>query len=283
MMAFGKKPDDCLEMYKRDGPKIFTGQSLKCQVMNPLGLRYAYYPDNKPLADCMDADRDLAGKKFGDVPNGKKLMITAFDCDGEHKEELGHTRGWHSKYFHNFNNEDKEMELKDACLASTACPCMWPLHKGYCDGGVFANHPVTSALSIACKDSLGNQNLEDCVLLNIGCGENRHAKMHVEQDENMGVVSWILPLINIMFEGQKTTACFEGDAFLGSRFCRLSPDVENEDTPDTWSASPENIKYMIDLVNNKDFAKNLDRGNLFVKEHFMPPSSKKPKPQEIDV
>lgn len=42
---------------------------------------------------------------------------------------------------------DLDMELHHALMASTAAPVYFPIHKGYTDGGVFANNPCAASFA----------------------------------------------------------------------------------------------------------------------------------------
>lgn len=83
--------------------------------------------------------------------------------------------------------------LIDCLLASTAAPTYFPIHKGFTDGGVVANTPSMCALAQAINVKYGNTDIENIVLLSVGCG--KFNKVMDIKNAHKGVLDWAMPLL----------------------------------------------------------------------------------------
>ena len=160
-LARGDTPEDLERVYRKHGPQIFAKPGLLAKLSTIGGLAACQF-SNKPLEQAMN-DSGFSKMTLGELK--KKVLITAFDVDGEPAKGVqGKRNSWSAKFFHNFFGGDGEVRVKDAVLASTAAPTYFPLYNGFCDGGVVANHPVMPAVAQAVHPAYGGQKLDDLVV-----------------------------------------------------------------------------------------------------------------------
>jgi len=162
-LARGDKPEDLERLYRSWGPKIFAKPGLLARIGSVGGLAACQF-GNKALEQGLNAT-GFSEMTLGELR--KKVLITAFDVDGEPIPGCKQSQRspWGAKFFHNFVPGDGAVRVKDAVLASTAAPTYFPLYNGFCDGGVVANHPVMPAVAQAVHPAYGGQRLEDLVVM----------------------------------------------------------------------------------------------------------------------
>ena len=256
--AKGLSPETLKELYYMHGENIFRNKGIATSLLdlgNILGSKF----DNEPLKQAV-ASIFPSSFKLRDL--GKKILISAFDCDGESLPGNKQRRKcWSAKFLHNFNDEGEETVL-DCILASTAAPTYFPLYHGFADGGLVCNEPVMAAISQVVSAKYGSCRLEDIVVLNVGTGEVENV-LDTTPDANLGIAQWILPLISIFQFGQQEMTAFQGSALLGHRYHRCSPPLRGSKV-DPWDSSHDNLMEMERVVNEFDLEPTIQ----FIREHF---------------
>ena len=146
-----------------------------------------------------------------------------------------------------------DFRLKDIARATSAAPTYFPpaliqnregQSFGMIDGGVFANNPAMCALVSAYK--LFPQ-AKGFMLVSLGTGSLQRP-IPYEEGKNWGLVHWARPILNVLFDGNADTTCYEVDQILGPMHYRFDislgespkqdPNAVNEDFD---YASPDNI------------------------------------------
>jgi uncharacterized protein len=146
-----------------------------------------------------------------------------------------------------------DFRLKDIARATSAAPTYFPpaliqnragQSFGMIDGGVFANNPAVCALASAYK--LFPQ-ATGFMLVSLGTGSLQRP-IPYDEAKNWGLVHWARPILNVLFDGNADTTCYEVDEILGPSHYRFDislgespkqdPNAVNEDFDD---ASPDNI------------------------------------------
>jgi hypothetical protein len=146
-----------------------------------------------------------------------------------------------------------DFRLKDIARATSAAPTYFPpaliqnradQSFGMIDGGVFANNPAMCALVSAYKLFPQAKNF---MIVSLGTGSLERPIPYAEA-KNWGLVHWARPILNVLFDGNADTTCYEVDQILGPCHYRFNvslgmspkqdPNAVNEDFDD---ASPDNI------------------------------------------
>lgn len=146
----------------------------------------------------------------------------------------------------------RDFPMREVARATSAAPTFFPPAKVrslsgedlvLLDGGLFANNPTMCAVADACARH--HRNLEDLMILSLGTGSDRSPIMW-DQIENAGILSWIKPLLSMLFAGS-SEACDWQVAQLVSNYTRidLEPSVEVGGMDDV---SPKNIANLTQLA-----------------------------------
>jgi len=231
-LADGRAPGELVRLFRRDGRHIFDD---------------SFWDDLRDLGNAAGADygsEDLGRileREFGDrtlADLEKRVLVPAFDLDapplegGDEGAAAGRPRTWKPKFFHNFPGSDGDgaWRVTDVALATTAAPTFFPSHRGFIDGGVFANNPSIAALAQALSERGGSTRLEDVRLLSIGNGAE---PKYIEGESiDWGWGQWARPLIALMIAGTMGVADFQCRQLLGEeRYRRV----------DSWLRHPVNM------------------------------------------
>ncbi len=181
----------------------------------------------------------------------KKIIVPSFKINNDMPY-------WHSVFFHNYRNSPySNTPVIDVALASSAAPTYFSPYKGYVDGGVIANDPSISALSIAIDKNRGNKNINDVVLFSIGTGFLPEKITATNPD--WGIIQWSynpksqpsIPIIDLLFDGTTDTIRYYSKQLLQDRFYRLNPQLPNTISLDDITKIPQlvDISHKIDLTN----------------------------------
>lgn len=224
-LAAGKTPKEMAELYLDKGAAIFD-DSVWDDIRDIGKLIGADY-SSKPLRKELDK---LFGKlTLGDL--NKKVAVTAFDLDNESNNPA--ERSWKPKIFHNYSGAgtDRKQLVADVALYTSMAPTYFPSADGYVDGGVFANNPSLVGLAQAISES--NQvkdraKIDEIVLLSVGTGLSLNYIKGNTLD--WGKAQWVMPLINIMFDGVAGIADYQARQILGNRYHRLNIAFEGDKT-----------------------------------------------------
>ncbi|WP_334132517.1 patatin-like phospholipase family protein [Silanimonas lenta] len=224
-LASGRDLEEMAGLYLEHGKDIF---------------RDAWWDNVRDLGKVRGADYDSKGlaavlrRLFGDSTLGdlgRHVAITAFDLDNEATDEAERT--WKPKIFHNLpggDTKDRSERVVDVGLATAAAPTYFPSHKGYVDGGVFANNPAMVGLAQA----LDRRNaarlrpaLDDIRLLSVGTGK---VGLYVKgAKHDWGYAQWAPKLSALLMDGVMGIADFQCAQLLGEHYCRLQvPVLPNE-------------------------------------------------------
>jgi uncharacterized protein len=147
--------------------------------------------------------------------------------------------------------------LRDIARATSAAPTYFPPalirnrageEFGMIDGGVFANNPAMCALAAAYKLF---PDARKFMIVSLGTAGSLERPIPYDEAKNWGLVHWARPVLNVLFDGNSDTVCYEVGQMPGVtqyRFdislgigLRLDPNAVDEDFDD---ASPDNIRWI---------------------------------------
>lgn len=127
---------------------FFTKLGSAFRSASPLHAKYDPTARDEIFRDfCED-------QTFADID--RWLLVTSFRLDGivedgEEAQTFFPSGRWRPALLTNMPRlhgvVDTDLELHHALMASTAAPVYFPIHKGYTDGGVFANNPSLCAMT----------------------------------------------------------------------------------------------------------------------------------------
>jgi len=261
-LAKGKPAREIADLYARRGGEIFH-RSLWDKVTTIDGLSNPDY-DPTPL-------QTILGEELGDTwlseAQGAELLVPSYAIQLPFQipgDGLGllvprtpyFFKTWKAKgtaLDPGDNPPVLDFKLKDIARATSAAPTYFPpaliqnragQSFGMIDGGVFANNPAMCALVSAYKLFPQARNF---MLVSLGTGSLQRPIPYAEA-KNWGLVHWARPILNVLFDGNADTTCYEVDQILGPMHYRFDislrespkqdPNAVNEDFDD---ASPDNI------------------------------------------
>lgn len=215
---------DLVELYRREGPRIFH-RDLWQQVVSGGGLLDEKH-DARVLLEVLHGY--LGDARLSDATT--KLLVTAYDLEAR------------APYFFKSWRPERDAPLVDVARATSAAPTYFEPHRlgemSLVDGGVFANNPAMCAYAEA-------QRLEPGAHLVVSLGTGEHTRpIHHAQAKDWGLVEWVRPVIDIVFDGTSDTVdyqlqhlCVPGD------YVRLETPLEHaSDALD--DASPGNLALL---------------------------------------
>ena len=106
------------------------------------------------------------------------------------------------------------------------------------DGGVFANNPA--ACSYASSRKLFSN--DDVVLLSIGTGRSSHSIKYL-RSKRFGKISWIKPLINVMFASGLDCVNYQLDQIINNSYIRIQSHLKVAST-EMDNTTYENVKCL---------------------------------------
>jgi len=249
-LAAGKNLQELLDLYVKDGVKIFDDSWLKniIHLGDIIGARYDQRNLQKILVD-----------KFGNLKLedlNKRVLIPSFDLD--HVDPANpQTHCWNPKFFHNFPGTDSDGELTvvDVALDTSAAPTYFPAHDGFIDGGVLANNPTMAAVAQT-QDNRAQINprpaLNELLVLSVGTGT---VLSFIKGENNdWGIAQWAQPLINVLLDASMGIADYQCRQILRDRYRRLAPAF-----PPGVNIRLDEWQRAQDLV---DFANRADLGDV---------------------
>ncbi|MEL6354180.1 MAG: patatin-like phospholipase family protein [Cyanobacteria bacterium J06627_28] len=278
--------DRVKNIYAHDSRQVFK-KSIVNGALDGCGFVAAKYT-NKPLRKKLEG---IFGKDMLLGELSKRVLIPTFDLDNasNHPEK----RYWKPKLFHNFDvnndpgkeqkednedkktkvNEDKKTKVVEAGLCTTAAPTFFPSVNGYIDGGVYANNPSMCAIAQTQDQRYYPRQepdkrkvaLSDIVMLSIGTGLNLKYKDELINRE--GIVQWVNPLIQIMFDGTTGIGDYQcGQMLTKHQYRRLNPTFISRHNKPRYvgmdAADEETINYMTqvteDYMQSETFTNTLD-------------------------
>lgn len=247
-LAHGLKPDDLYDLYYHKGSRIFDDSWLD-NLMDLGQIGGAAY-DNRNL------QREMR-KIWGDTLLNdlkKKVLVSGFDLDNEHPDPI--ERSWKPKFFHNFEGNDCDGELKayKVALYTSAAPTFFPSVDGYVDGGVIANNPSMAALTQTQDTRAKIKNrpkMEEIVLLSVGTGQSTYFIKGKRLD--WGYAQWAKPIVKLMLEGSMGVVDYQCQQILGERYHRISPVLTEAIDLDAWQKRDNLVR----IAKNADLAETI--------------------------
>lgn len=235
---------DALNLYLTKGKTMFQTNLLhRIRTLDGLiGPKYK----NKALTAELNA-------YFGSVKTAELLkpcLLTSYNMT---------TRD--SLFFNSLSSmksEDRNYNLADAVLASTAAPTFFPpsCTKSYnscedclVDGGVFANNPSLCALIEALKLER-TKNINDTMLLSIG--NVYSAKLYdYNTVKHWGAINWAFPILDVLMDASEQTVDYQLNKLystlgVSNHYLRVVANVK-ENVPAMDSTSPEAIERLVEI------------------------------------
>ncbi|WCR53153.1 MAG: hypothetical protein PG981_000175 [Wolbachia endosymbiont of Ctenocephalides orientis wCori] len=203
--------DDVVNLYQEYGPYIFKSSFLRKSIFS--WINGAQYPSENI--------EYVLHKYFGDdiLKNTlSNVLITSYDIHNN------------CPFFFKSWKEDRNfIKLRDVLRAATATPTYFApkylkvnqKEMVLIDGGVFANN--TAACSYASSRKLFPN--DDVVLLSIGTGRSSHSIKYLRL-KRFGKISWIKPLINVMFASGLDCVNYQLDQIINNSYIRIQSQLK---------------------------------------------------------
>ena len=235
---------DALNLYLTKGKTMFQTNPLhKLRTLGGLiGPKYK----NKALVAELNS-------YFGSVKTAELLkpcLLTSYNMT---------TRD--SLFFNSLSSlksEDRNFNLADAVLASTAAPTFFPPSciKAYnscedclVDGGVFANNPSLCALIEALKLER-TKNINDTMVLSIG---NVYSAKSYDYNKvkHWGAINWAFPLLDVLMDASEQTVDYQLNKLystlgVSNQYLRVVANV-NENVPSMDDTSQKAIDRLLEI------------------------------------
>ena len=213
---------ELVELYRTEGPKIFHRSHLQ-RLRSADGLLEEKY-DDRALVSALD--EYLGDGLLSEATT--RTLVTAYDLEA---------RGPH--FFKSWR-KDLDGPRRLVARATAAAPTYFePLRLGamsLVDGGVFATNPAMCAYA----ETVRLNGLPPGFVLSLGTGSLTRP-IHHEQAASWGLVQWVRPIIDIVFDGVSDTVSYQLEQLMpDERVVRLQTDLDvASDALD--DASPENL------------------------------------------
>ena len=216
---------EVVDLYRTQGPGIFR-RSLGQRIRSADGLLDEKH-DHRALQVAL-ADY-LGGAQLSDATT--QLLITAYDLEAR------------EPYFFKSWRPDREAPMTTVALATASAPTYFePVAFGdlaLVDGGVCANNPGMCAYA-----EVRRLTGDDPELL-VSLGTGRQTKpIHFQDAKGWGLIEWVRPVIDVVFDGVGDTVEYQLDHILGPDVHRRLQ-LELTDASDALDdASPRNISRL---------------------------------------
>lgn len=238
-VACGVPMSQVVNLFEDDGPKIFKTPYLGI-MKNARNLLRAKY-NGKALTEALEGA--LGNKQMEDAKTN--LCITAYDIENRR-----------STLIRSYDQNTKDVEIWEACKASSAAPTYFPPHymkingarRILIDGGVIANNPsslaVAEAISISRKVSLRAFG-SDITLISMGTGNSTRdlcGRKHGPQ----GAIGWAKPILDVMFDGSSSISDHIARQILDPRYyVRMQLELlQNSGSDDLDKINDNNIEKL---------------------------------------
>ena len=208
-LAAGLTPDYLIEMYVKNGEKIFTRRWA--HALGLFGARFTHRYLKQILIETFD---DLT---LGDL--SKRVLVPTFDLDNESDG----IRRWKPKFFNNFDltEADSRLPLWQLCLFTSAAPTYFMSYAGYIDGGMVANNSSISAVVQALDRRYnGTHQFDDIRLLSLGTG---NTSQYVKGQEVDFGAKDVAKLMAIVLDGTEDVPDYQCRVLLANHYRRLNP------------------------------------------------------------
>ncbi|WP_264953989.1 patatin-like phospholipase family protein [Wolbachia endosymbiont (group A) of Endotricha flammealis] len=216
--------NDLVELYQEYGAYIFQSSFWRKSIASWLsGSQYSYrnmeFILNKYFGESTMADV------------ASNLLLTSYDI---HNSCEFFFKSW----------KEENIKLKDALRATTAAPTYFTpkrlkisqTERMLIDGGVFANNPAACAYASG-KRLFPN---DDTLLLSIGTGRTDRS---IANSRRFGKISWIKPLLNVMFASGLDCVNYQMNQVIGNRYVRIQSQLKLA-SADMDNITSKNIKSL---------------------------------------
>jgi hypothetical protein len=234
-LGIGKTAKDMADLYSKEGATIFH-RSLWDKVTTIEGLSNPDY-DSSPLEAILA--KQLGGSMLSDVRD-THLLIPSYAIQLPYDQPgvgvgvmsprapyfFKSWRAWDSRIDADGDPKKWNFFLRDVARATSAAPTYFrPAlitneagdKYGMIDGGVFANNPALSALVSAYKMF---PDAEQYMVISLGTGALERP-IPYDQAANWGLVHWARPILNVLFDGNADTICYDITQVLGKGHYRF--------------------------------------------------------------
>ncbi|MFM2312020.1 MAG: hypothetical protein RLZZ04_1296 [Cyanobacteriota bacterium] len=227
---------------------------------------------------------ELVRPKFS--PKGKQEVLTELLGETRIENALGevfitsYDIELRAPVFFTSNHKAEETESLDsrkvcrgftmvqAAMATSAAPTFFPPYKldtvhrtseayyTLVDGGIFANNPTSLAMMemmISYKRKTERElQRDDLLVVSLGTGSLTKKFKHKDA-VNWGQLKWVLPLLNVVFDGQSESVAYQLNQLMINQgdhrnYYRFQVPLSSEDSHDQMdNANPDNIEYLENL------------------------------------
>jgi len=233
---------ELVDMYQKRGPEIFSGDWTSLG-----GVASVMY-------DAAGLEK-VVGETLGKATLGqvaKDLLVTTYDIERRVPYLF---KSWKARGYE-LNPGDKpkafDFALKDMSRATSAAPTYFQPAKikaldgtsySVVDGGVFANNPAMCAYVAARRIY---PKADEYLVVSIGTGATVHP-IKYEDAINFGLVGWLKPLLDILFDGSSAVTEYELSQIPSVTQYRFQADLtgSNEAMDDV---TPENLANLVKVA-----------------------------------
>lgn len=258
---------ELLDFYRRYGKKIFDEYI-------PLKMDDLVQPKFNPQGKQQVLTNLLGETRIEDAL--RDVFITSYDLELRipifftRNHTIEETEGLDSRKI------GKGFTMVEAAMATSAAPTFFPPYQlqtvhhtdgGYyalVDGGIFANNPSSLAMmetmidyknkskikqELQRDDTLQELQRDDVLLVSLGTGSLTR-KYKYKDVKNWGQLKWVLPLLNIVFDGQSESVAYQLSKLMHTKencrnYYRFQVPLSSDDGHDQMdNASPSNIEYL---------------------------------------
>jgi predicted acylesterase/phospholipase RssA len=234
-LAAGVTLEDVLKLYRNEAAKIFRQPmplqgGCKFDKFKALvwALRNTFRPANAPYALRYALQRVLKEETLGELYERRKVALCVPSVNAETK------CAWVFKTPHAQRlTRDNHYRLVDVCLASSAAPIYFPMHRvespnsgsravhTFVDGGLWANDPVLVALVEALEVAAPDQPIE---ILSIGTCPGVNSQVLGEKDATRGVIGWTggIDIVGMSLEAQASVTHYLAQKLAGAMGGRIT-------------------------------------------------------------
>ena len=235
--------DKMIQLYEEEGRTIFPKSALN-KLTSCCGLRTALYP--------ADGLRDILNEWLGDAElkdTTTSVLIPTYDII--RRVPMSMTT------FDARKNQDQNVLLRDAALATSSAPTYLPVAEihsmsgiaHFCiDGGLCMNNPAAAAVSHL-RGIYPETRVENIVVLSLGTGF-MWQPLDYKQMKKAGKIEWVQPVIDIAMSGsaQVVHQTLE-EGFSGTdNYVRIQPVLHGGHNPkllaELDNVNPSNIHLL---------------------------------------
>jgi uncharacterized protein len=219
-----------IDLYEKEGPEIFS-RSVFHRIRTVEGLADEKYP-SEPIDEVL-------GRYLGDACLSHaltRLLITAYEVE---RRMPFFFKSWRA-------HEDPgyDFRMSHVARATSAAPTYFEVARvppdwSLIDGGVFATNPAMCAFAEAKRLDPA----ADVVVISLGTGELTR-RLPYEDVKDWGLVEWVRPLIDVIFDGVSDTVDYQLTQVLGKeRYERVQTRL-TEASDDLDDATEENLRLL---------------------------------------